>query len=282
MQKARSEGTAAKGKVMQVIGICRFSYPAIGGFQVHHETPAARAAYLYDPARMDERFRYFEAFTLPSIRAQSDPDFTFLVVVGDDLPDRYGERLWHLLEDIPQAVIQEYPPGPHREVMKQAINSRRDHESITLQFRLDDDDAVGRDFVARLRTEADTRRDALSGKRHIALDFRNGYIAAPGPDGIHAMRTDKAFMTAGLAVAFEPRVRSTVMNYSHVRLGRFMSCFHIDSPPMYVRGHNRWNDSRQAEGIEPEELGPLDAAGQAIFRDRFNIDTEAVRRIFRI
>jgi hypothetical protein len=31
---------------MQVIGLCRFSYPAIGGFQVEHETLEERIALL--------------------------------------------------------------------------------------------------------------------------------------------------------------------------------------------------------------------------------------------
>lgn len=265
---------------MQVIGLCRFSYPAIGGFQVEHEDPAARAAYLYAPERMEDRFRYFQAFTLPSLRAQTDPDFTFLIVVGDDLPVAYGNRLWDLTQDMPQVVIREYAPGPHREVMKRAIHSVRQPGSASLEFRLDDDDAVGVDFVARLRAEASAREDALHGNRHIALDFRNGYISMPGPEGIAAMPTRRPFMTAGLAVAFEPDIPVTVMNFSHVRLGRFMECFAIDGPPMFVRGHNRWNDSRQAEGIEPEDLRPLDTEGEALFRTRFNIDAAEVTRIF--
>jgi hypothetical protein len=52
---------------MQVIGLCRFSYPAIGGFQVEHETIEDRIAYLYADARIEERFRLMEAVALPCI-----------------------------------------------------------------------------------------------------------------------------------------------------------------------------------------------------------------------
>ena len=58
---------------MQVIGICRFSWPGIGGFQVEHETLEQRIAFLYAPERMEERFRTFETVTLPPLR------FTFFV-----------------------------------------------------------------------------------------------------------------------------------------------------------------------------------------------------------
>ena len=59
---------------MQVIGLCRFSYPGEGGFQVAHASLEKRIAYLYAPERLEERFRFLECFNLPSIRAQLDPD----------------------------------------------------------------------------------------------------------------------------------------------------------------------------------------------------------------
>ena len=58
---------------LQVIGLCWFSYPAIGGLQVDHDT-------------IEERFALFEAVALPSLRAQTDPNFDLIIVVGDQLP----------------------------------------------------------------------------------------------------------------------------------------------------------------------------------------------------
>ena len=78
---------------MQVTGLCRFSYPAEGGFQVEHGSAEARMAYLYAPARMEARLRQFETICLPGLRAQTDPDFTLLVLIGDTLPARYRNRL---------------------------------------------------------------------------------------------------------------------------------------------------------------------------------------------
>jgi len=37
---------------MRVIGICRFSYPAHGGFRRMHDTLEEREAYLYHDTRM--------------------------------------------------------------------------------------------------------------------------------------------------------------------------------------------------------------------------------------
>jgi len=54
---------------MQAIGLCRFSYPAIGGFQVEHDTTEAGIDYLYGRDRMEERFRLFETVLIPSLKA---------------------------------------------------------------------------------------------------------------------------------------------------------------------------------------------------------------------
>ena len=72
---------------MQVIGFCRFSYPAEGGFQVEHGSIRDRMAYLYAPARMEERLRHFECICLPGLKGQTDPDFTLVVMTGPDLPE---------------------------------------------------------------------------------------------------------------------------------------------------------------------------------------------------
>ena len=65
---------------LRTVGICRFSYAGEGGFKVGHDDHATLEAFLYGAARMEERFRLFEAITLPCVAAQTDPDFTFLIV----------------------------------------------------------------------------------------------------------------------------------------------------------------------------------------------------------
>lgn len=265
---------------MQVIGLCRFSYPAVGGFQVEHDTFEDRVAYLYDPARLEERFRTFQAFTLPALRAQTDPDFTFLVIIGDTLPHAYRDRLHGLLADMPQAVIQAHPPRPHRQVMQEAINAVRRGKGPSLQFRMDDDDAVAVNYVDLLRDAARDVKGLLRNHRHIAIDFNQGFIARPGPDGIAASPTRKPLTTAALALMVRPDVPLTIMNFAHAKLGRHMPTVSFAGQDMLVRGHNAHNDSRQKTGVSPVDLSPLDTAGEDHFRKVFNIDADAVRALY--
>lgn len=266
---------------MQVIGICRFSYPGIGGFQVEHATLEERIAYLYAPDRMQARFRMFETITLPGLRAQTDPDFTFLIVIGDTFPDPHLERLSALVRDLPQVVVRRHPPGRHRTVMQAAINSVRKCDAAPcLQFRMDDDDAVAVTFVERLRAAAREIGPDLGGHRHVAIDFDRGFVVSPGPDGISAAPSRTPLTTAALALMLAPSVRLSVMNFAHNKLAEHMPVISISDTDMFVRGHNEHNDSRQRPGIRSVPLTPLDAAGEAHFRDVFAIDAEHVRRVF--
>lgn len=230
---------------------------------------------------MEERFRTFETFTLPPLRAQSDGDFAFLVVIGESLPAHYRDRLAALLRDIPQAVVQAHPPGRHRPAMQAAINSiRRDDKEPCLQFRMDDDDAVAVTYVERLRAAAHDLRALARKHRHVAIDFNQGFIARPGPEGISAAPTNAPYTTAALALMVKPSAGLGVMNFAHARLAQKMPTVTFTGEDMLVRGHNDFNDSRQKPGARPVRLAPLDAAGEDHFRRTFNIDADHVRRVW--
>lgn len=266
---------------MQVIGLCRFSYPGFGGFKLEHESIEERIAFLYQPERLEERFRTLETLVLPPLRAQTDPDFTLLVVIGDSLPAQARARLEALLADIPQAVIQAHPPGPHRQVMQAAINSvRRKSDQPCLQFRMDDDDAVAVTYVERLREVATDLR-ALSAKhRHIAIDFNQGFIARASSGGIEASPTQLPYTTPGLALMFRPDVRLTVMNFTHNRVAQKMPTVTFTGTDMMLRGFNGFNGSRMVGNPRPLRLEPLDERGEAHFRATYNIDADHVRQVF--
>jgi len=265
---------------MQVIGLCRFSYPALGGFQVEHESITEREAFLYDPARMEERFQTFECLTLPPLRAQTDPDFTFVVVIGTSLPDPMRARLEALLADIPQAVIVAKEPAQHRPVMKQIINEVREDRGIhSLQFRMDDDDAVSTRFVERLRETAQGLRGIIKGNRYVGIDFNQGFTARMDRKGLRAKPSLETLWTPALGMAVSPYASRGIMNFSHAKLTRVMPVLSVTGEDMFVRGHNAFNDSRQKEGIRPVRLPRIDAETSAHFKRVFNIDEDHVRAV---
>lgn len=263
---------------MQVIGVCRFSFPAVGGFQVEHDSIEEREAYLYASERMEERFETFESFTLPALRAQTDQNFTFLVVTGRNMPDVYRARLYDHLIDMPQAVVLSPEPARHRSVMAKQINKVREDTGLpSLQFRMDDDDAVAVTYVERLREAAQDLRGLIRKSRYTGIDFNQGWIADTGPKGIYARPCVKTLWTPALAIAVKAGASRSVMNFSHAKLARIMPVTSFTGEDMFIRGYNRFNDSRQKDGIVPVRLRPVDAETEAHFRTTFNIDADHIR-----
>lgn len=264
---------------VEVIGLCRFSWPGLGGFQRAPESLEARTAALYAPHRLEDRFRLFESFTLPSLRAQTDGDYRIGIVVGPDMPQR--ARLDALLRDLPQAEVLELPPAPHREAMREAITRLRRHpDRPSAQFRLDDDDAMGRDFVARLRVAAAEHASLAGARGFFTVDFPAGWQATIGPDGIRAAETVVPHLGVAFAIVFAGGVRKGVFDFAHQKVPRFMACVSFPEPDMYVRGLHGSNDSGPAGGRRAGPLTLLDAEGEARFQRAFGIDADRVRALF--
>lgn len=263
---------------MQVLGLCRFSYPAYGGFQTEHDTHEERVRFLYARERMDERFRIFEAFTLPALRAQTDGDFTLLVVIGTDLPPERKAQLHALLADLPQARLCPLPPGRHRRVMQQVINEARRGTEPCIQFRMDDDDAVGRHFVREVREVAADIRPMINRNRLTAVDFTRGHIARPTARGIEAEPIARGYWVPSLAVVARHAEPLTIMNFNHVKLWQFMPTVTFHTENRFVRGISSWNDSGVRAG--PNAV-LLDAQGEAQFRTDYGICADRVRAIYR-
>ncbi|EAQ04069.1 hypothetical protein OB2597_08004 [Pseudooceanicola batsensis HTCC2597] len=265
---------------MQVIGLCRFSYPALGGFQVEHDSVDDRIAFLYAEHRLEERFRLFETVALPCLRHQTDPDFLLIVVIGDQLPARHRRRLETLTADIPQIRIEAHPPRRHRDVMKEIINDARGSRSAPcLQFRHDDDDAFALDFVARLRQAAEAGHAICRDNRTVAFDWNRGHIAEISAAGIAAGPIYRPFYVAALGMHVRAGDGLTIMNFMHERLPQFMPALSFPDDEMWVRTHNTYNDSRQ-KPVKAFAVAPLTPAEEETFRARFAIDADHVRRVF--
>lgn len=265
---------------MQAIGLCRFSYPAYGGFQVEHETIDERIAYLYADARLEDRFRLMETVALPSLRAQTDQNFGLVVVIGDQFPAHHVQRLELLIEDLPQAIIHKEPPRKQREVMKEILNDARiEPQKPCLQFRFDDDDAIAVDFVEKLRAAANTCAPLLAQSRSVAFDWNRGYVANFGTDGIRAAEVFRQFYVASLGMLIRGNCGVTIMNFSHEKIPQFMPTVSFSDPAMFVRGLNEHNDSRQALAKEPS-LELLSPDQCDMFRSRFGIDAQQVQQVF--
>ena len=264
---------------MKILGICRFSYPAIGGFKRDHDSVAEREAYLYAPERMELRFRHFEALTLPSVAAQTDPDFTLLVQIGQNMPRPQLERLHDLVAPVPQVRIVTREPMRQRRAAQLTIKEALgDDTEESIQFRLDDDDAVSVKFVRSIRWFARHTAKMRRRWRHMAIEFSSGYTVRLSENGIEAEEVQTPFWPCGLAAIFQPGDPKTIMNYGHHKLHTFMPTMIHPTPRMYIRAKHDDNDS--VAKFKTGTLQALTDEQRAFFKAQFNVDEDHVRRVF--
>ncbi|MEM6305971.1 MAG: putative rhamnosyl transferase [Pseudomonadota bacterium] len=265
---------------MQVIGLCRFSHPAIGGFQVQHETVEERMAYLWAEDRLEERFRLFETLALPCLYAQTDPDFDLLLLIGDQFPKRHEDRLRDLTAGLPQVQIIKRPPQNSRELSKELLNAaRRDPSQPCIQFRHDDDDACAVDFIEKLRTSARDAAPLMAKHRTVGLDWNRGYVAEVGAQGIAATPIYRPFYVSALGVHVRGNCALTIHNFMHERIPQFMPCVTFADADMFLRSHNGYNDSRQKK-VKEIAVTPLTPEQELTFMQRFAVDADHVREVF--
>lgn len=266
---------------MKTIGLCRFSYAGEGGFKVGHDDFAALEKFLYGAERMEERFRLFEAITLPSVARQTDPDFTFLIVTGTGLPAQHLERLQQLVKDIPQCVIRQYPPRPHRRIMSKAINDwRGPPDALCLQFRLDDDDAMAVSFVEKFKQTAQDIAPICARHSSVAVDFNQGYVYTAGPEGVKLWAYHYPFSAIALGMIVQANSQDTIMSHGHQNLWKTMPTVSFTGEDMMLRGHNDFNDSRLKGKKNVFDYQTMTHAQALHIHDTFGIDDAQVRAVF--
>ena len=143
------------------IGICRFSFCGKGDWRSSRaaKTPdeienmrAAAAAQLYTPERMSLRFFLFENFLVPSLKAQSDKNFVCLVLTSDIMPEIYKKRLEDICANDPNLELLISSEVTVHEALWPKISELNALVGRPLvEFRIDDDDCLSRDYVQELR-----------------------------------------------------------------------------------------------------------------------------------
>jgi len=228
----------------RIVGVVRFSFPSLSGFSKIPQEAASAKAILYDTDRLERRFKLFEALTLPSMLAQTDTDFQLGFVIGDDFPARFLDRLKGLLQDLPQAYLVAQEPKPNfaatNFAFKAADLSGGTHMA---SFRLDDDDALDMDFIARLRRQADTLFP-LCGDTPFAISQNRGFYMETGETGGDIYDVQER-TPLGIGVALVSRIRSghTIFIKNHRDLAEVYNAYADAVTPAFIRSVHRDNDA---------------------------------------
>lgn len=249
----------------QIIGLVRFSYPAKNGFNQKYETEQALCAALYAPERMAARFDLMEKLCAPSLRNQTDQDFKVVILVGDSMPPAYVNRLEGIAADVPGAMIITQQSNWMFRATQQAFQRVTDADAqYVTTFRLDDDDAMAVDFVAKARDRADRMiADQQVEQQPAILAHTNGlyWDAAHGMDGFtHVL--ERTPLGLACAMVTKRGMPENVFRRDHRKFGCFFPTMLDPSEVMFIRSVHGYNDS-----------------GDKSERERLDISQESLRRV---
>lgn len=123
---------------------------------------------------IENRFRIFELYCLPTLKAQTNPNFKWLIFFDTNTPDFYAEKIGNYVRDFPNLVpvfvdgMDAFSP----EIRKILAEDKNPYLITT---RLDNDDAVSINFVDEIQKQFDQQT-------YEAIDFVDGYTLQIHPN----------------------------------------------------------------------------------------------------
>ena len=258
---------AQKSLDPQVIGVVRFSVLTTD-FSLHaHDDHEALADKLFAPARMALRLRLFERLCLPSLVRQSDQGFRLVVLTAEALPDDIRAKLDALVAPHENISVYAAAPEQHYQLIKKAYASVYENDAqYRLTFRLDDDDALALDYVARLKTLA---RGLLPLRPDVpqAIAFNRGFyvdMTAPKGRGRLFDTVERAPLSCGTALLAPASYTRNPYRYNHRALAQHYNVYSDISEPCFLRTIHGDNHS------SPAKLGILGKLGEDAVADQIS------------
>ncbi|MEY4981832.1 MAG: hypothetical protein RIR62_98 [Pseudomonadota bacterium] len=245
----------------RIVGLVRFSYPALTGFVRQDGDPDANVAALHARDRLEARFALFERFALPSLLAQSDGRFETLFLVGEGFPRWAMDRLSDLTAPLRGARIVALPPMQHYPATQAAFGMLPDDGCTHLTgFRLDDDDAMDIHHIARLRRMAEGMLRAVDAAKPFCIGHNRGlFLDLSQPRGpVWRTVVEKLPIGIGLAMCAPVERRENIFRRNHRLLSMYYTVLTDADHIAFVRTIHDGNDSEAKASGQSAEMAPLD------------------------
>ncbi|HBS49945.1 MAG TPA: hypothetical protein DEA05_07600 [Rhodobacteraceae bacterium] len=237
------------GEKLKIVGLLRFSVLTPTYYSEKFGTLEKIAEHIFSPERMELRFRLFEALCLPSLTRQSDDNFDCVILTAESMPAPYLEHLQGLLAPYPNLHLRPVGTDTHYQLLKQGYNSvpvqGATHRAL---FRLDDDDCVDLDFIARTRRLAQGLM-ALQGYEtpFILAHNRGFYVRFQEGENEIFDACERAPLSAGTTLVAPADYPANPYRFNHRALAQHYNTFSDISVPAFVRtihGDNKSNPTQ--------------------------------------
>lgn len=248
-----------------IVGIIRFSlvlqdssfFPLLAG-----QTFAQRQANIFARERLQRRLAIFEKLCLPSLTGQSDQNFNVILATSRDLPEWAFERLSDMVAQLPNIYVRAYRAQANiRRVYKRSAFEMLDPTAkVVATFRIDDDDALAIDYIARLRAHTVPQN---IGK---IVTFTNGHQLSLSGGAMTLQHDTRPYGSVGLACVNAGGAQSipdvqTIYGFgAHRNVARHAPVIEDGFENAYVQTANGFNVSARIVSADARQDTPDDIA----------------------
>lgn len=273
---------------MSVVGVTRFSTTFHNNhpFQNKSDNFEGRIAHLFDETRLKRRFDIWEAVTLPSLAAQTDPDFSMLVVTSSLAPEWAQARLREVMATQPykSAVVAPAPEEVFSRVVRRGVRALADpsHGRVGT-FRLDDDDALAANWLARFREQGAAAASARPPKEVIG--FEAGWYLMAAEGGVRLAAVERKLIACGLGRVSARAPLNTIhgSSTSHHRLDETLPTVRCTGAPAWIVTAHDLNDSDRiaSKPLLRSPILSIAQAREALGMNFAALDLERITRALR-
>lgn len=204
-------------------------------------TPGREVAYRTRPGWLEERFVLFERYCLPSIAAQSCQDFGWIVYFDEGTPAWARERIEaaRAVRDFHPCYTGLFDGTGWARTVRERIGAPQPGRML-LTSNLDNDDALSRDYVARVQQAA---RDH-AGLGRFAVNVPQGLVLSGAAVFAHR-HLQNAFTNLA-----EPddRAFATTMTIRHMELADHVPVVQAEGPAGWLQVVHGGNVSNRVRG----------------------------------
>jgi hypothetical protein len=189
-----------------------------------------------DLAWLESRFEIFRDICLPSVAAQSDQNFVWLLYFDENTPSDYLSRIRDVISPYPHFRVVLCGAFDDEARARCILSELSADTQWLLTTRLDNDDGWRRDFVERLHA-------ALRFEGRECLNFTSGLIWSQGLTLLYRHRSNAFISMLEPVESFR-----TVWCVQHLELDQVAPIRQIDAPPAFIQVIHTRNRSNKPRG----------------------------------
>ncbi|MBL4673361.1 MAG: hypothetical protein JKX81_13975 [Arenicella sp.] len=193
------------------------------------------------PNWLENRFELFETYCLPSVMQQSSSDFEWFIYFDIDTPEPFRSRAKKYQTQYRQITIFWERNIPLADIRRQILDRVPAHKKVLLTSRLDNDDALNKDFIRGLQADA----GPLSHKAHAqVMNYPNGLILSRGRVYSHR---DTSNPFASVLEPLSADIK-TIWQHQHTKLHNVGTIHQLKPQSMWLQVIHSSNVSNRIRG----------------------------------